>query len=86
MGVQLIGRRGDDGRLLRTARWLMERVPGNAEGAKVTDHVMRGPPRGTRRLPGGPRVLGAAVDLGAVVLVAVAFAGYDLFVAGSGRR
>ena len=26
MGVQLIGRRGDDGRLLRTASWLMERV------------------------------------------------------------
>ena len=26
MGVQLVGRRGDDARLLRTARWLMERV------------------------------------------------------------
>jgi len=26
MGVQLVGRRGDDGRLLRTARWLMERI------------------------------------------------------------
>jgi Asp-tRNA(Asn)/Glu-tRNA(Gln) amidotransferase A subunit family amidase len=24
MGVQLVGRRGDDARLLRTARWLME--------------------------------------------------------------
>ena len=26
MGVQLVGRRGDDGRLLRTASWLMDRV------------------------------------------------------------
>ncbi len=26
MGVQLVGRRGDDARLLRTARWLIERV------------------------------------------------------------
>lgn len=26
MGVQLVARRGDDGRLLRTARWLMERI------------------------------------------------------------
>lgn len=34
MGVQLIGRRGDDERLLRTARWLMERVQAmQAEGA-----------------------------------------------------
>jgi Asp-tRNA(Asn)/Glu-tRNA(Gln) amidotransferase A subunit family amidase len=33
MGAQLVGRRGDDGRLLRAARWLMERVaatPGEA--------------------------------------------------------
>jgi Asp-tRNA(Asn)/Glu-tRNA(Gln) amidotransferase A subunit family amidase len=30
MGVQLIGRRGDDARLLRTARWLMERIGGAA--------------------------------------------------------
>ena len=28
MGVQVVGRRGDDGRLLRTARWLMERIMG----------------------------------------------------------
>jgi Asp-tRNA(Asn)/Glu-tRNA(Gln) amidotransferase A subunit family amidase len=28
MGVQLVGRRGDDGRLLRSARWLMERIMG----------------------------------------------------------
>jgi Asp-tRNA(Asn)/Glu-tRNA(Gln) amidotransferase A subunit family amidase len=28
MGVQLVGRRGDDGRLLRAARWLMERIAG----------------------------------------------------------
>ena len=32
MGVQLVGRRGDDGRLLRTARWLMEHVAGDPEG------------------------------------------------------
>jgi Asp-tRNA(Asn)/Glu-tRNA(Gln) amidotransferase A subunit family amidase len=32
MGVQLVGRRGDDGRLLRTARWLAERVLGGGEG------------------------------------------------------
>ena len=31
MGVQLVGRRGDDGRLLRTARWLMERIVGGGE-------------------------------------------------------
>lgn len=28
MGVQLVGRRGDDARLLRTARWLLDRVAG----------------------------------------------------------
>ena len=28
MGVQLVGRRGDDARLLRTARWLVERLQG----------------------------------------------------------
>jgi Asp-tRNA(Asn)/Glu-tRNA(Gln) amidotransferase A subunit family amidase len=32
MGVQLIGARGDDARLLRTARWLMDRVLGTPEG------------------------------------------------------
>jgi aspartyl-tRNA(Asn)/glutamyl-tRNA(Gln) amidotransferase subunit A len=26
IGVQLVGRRGDDARLLRTARWLVEQV------------------------------------------------------------
>ena len=31
LGVQLVGRRRDDGRLLRSARWLVERVE-NAEG------------------------------------------------------
>lgn len=30
VGVQLVGRRGQDGRLLRTARWLVERVSGRA--------------------------------------------------------
>jgi Asp-tRNA(Asn)/Glu-tRNA(Gln) amidotransferase A subunit family amidase len=30
VGVQLVGRRGDDARLLRTAQWLMQRV-GNAK-------------------------------------------------------
>ena len=33
MGVQLIGRRGDDARLLRTARWLTERVEQAGGGA-----------------------------------------------------
>jgi Asp-tRNA(Asn)/Glu-tRNA(Gln) amidotransferase A subunit family amidase len=31
MGVQLVGRRGDDGRLLRTARWLQERLTASEE-------------------------------------------------------
>ena len=42
MGVQLIGRRGDDGRLLRTARWLMEHDRRQARRRrKVTDQLMR---------------------------------------------
>jgi Asp-tRNA(Asn)/Glu-tRNA(Gln) amidotransferase A subunit family amidase len=32
IGVQLVGRRHEDGRLLRTARWLMERILGPEEG------------------------------------------------------
>ena len=32
MGLQLVGRRGDDGRLLRSARWLMERLRGEDSG------------------------------------------------------
>ena len=28
VGVQLVAKRGDDGRLLRTARWLMDRISG----------------------------------------------------------
>lgn len=32
MGLQLVGRRGDDARLLRTARWLMAHVEMQAEG------------------------------------------------------
>lgn len=32
LGVQLVGRRGDDARLLRTARWLMDKVAAEAEG------------------------------------------------------
>jgi Asp-tRNA(Asn)/Glu-tRNA(Gln) amidotransferase A subunit family amidase len=31
MGAQLVGRRGDDARLLRTARWLMERITGGGQ-------------------------------------------------------
>ncbi len=31
IGVQLVGRRGDDARLLRTARWLTERIAGAGE-------------------------------------------------------
>lgn len=30
LGVQLVGRRGDDGKLLRTARWLMDKVAAEA--------------------------------------------------------
>jgi Asp-tRNA(Asn)/Glu-tRNA(Gln) amidotransferase A subunit family amidase len=33
VGVQLVGRRGHDGRLLRTARWLTAHVAGASEGA-----------------------------------------------------
>jgi Asp-tRNA(Asn)/Glu-tRNA(Gln) amidotransferase A subunit family amidase len=32
LGVQLVGRRGDDARLLRTARWLVERVRASVDG------------------------------------------------------
>ena len=32
LGVQLAGRRGDDARLLRTARWLADRIAGEADG------------------------------------------------------
>ena len=32
LGVQLVGRRGDDARLLRTARWLMDRVVAEVGG------------------------------------------------------
>ncbi|MDO9641407.1 MAG: amidase [Pseudotabrizicola sp.] len=34
MGLQLVGRRGDDARLLRTARWLMAHVDTQAEGGE----------------------------------------------------
>jgi aspartyl-tRNA(Asn)/glutamyl-tRNA(Gln) amidotransferase subunit A len=30
MGVQLVGRRGDDGRLLRTAQWLVQAISQSA--------------------------------------------------------
>jgi len=33
IGVQLVGQKGDDARLLRTARWLMETVRGSAPAA-----------------------------------------------------
>ena len=32
LGVQLVGRRGDDARLLRTARWLAQAVAADGEG------------------------------------------------------
>ena len=32
MGVQLVGKRGDDARLLRTARWLVESLQADAAG------------------------------------------------------
>lgn len=35
MGVQLVGRRGEDGRLLRTANWLAERVAGSGNGGLI---------------------------------------------------
>jgi Asp-tRNA(Asn)/Glu-tRNA(Gln) amidotransferase A subunit family amidase len=35
MGVQLVGRRGNDARLLRTARWLAVAVAGKRRGAKA---------------------------------------------------
>jgi Asp-tRNA(Asn)/Glu-tRNA(Gln) amidotransferase A subunit family amidase len=35
MGVQLVGRRGNDARLLRTARWLAVAVAGKRRGAKT---------------------------------------------------
>ncbi len=31
LGAQLVGRRGDDARLLRTARWLMARVAAESD-------------------------------------------------------
>jgi Asp-tRNA(Asn)/Glu-tRNA(Gln) amidotransferase A subunit family amidase len=34
LGVQLVGRRGNDARLLRTARWLFKRVSGQARRSK----------------------------------------------------
>lgn len=37
MGVQLVGRRGDDARLLRTARWLMAWATGAKAGEKADD-------------------------------------------------
>jgi Asp-tRNA(Asn)/Glu-tRNA(Gln) amidotransferase A subunit family amidase len=37
VGVQLVGRRGDDGRLLRTARWLVEYVAGLPGGERRAD-------------------------------------------------
>ena len=33
IGVQLVGEKGDDARLLRTARWLIETVRGSAPAA-----------------------------------------------------
>jgi len=31
LGVQLVGARGGDARLLRTGRWLVERIDGEAD-------------------------------------------------------
>jgi Asp-tRNA(Asn)/Glu-tRNA(Gln) amidotransferase A subunit family amidase len=36
VGVQLVGRRGNDARLLRTARWLAATLAGQSRGAKTT--------------------------------------------------
>jgi Asp-tRNA(Asn)/Glu-tRNA(Gln) amidotransferase A subunit family amidase len=37
LGVQLVGRRGDDARLLRTARWLVNNVGGDGNRPKKSD-------------------------------------------------
>ena len=37
MGVQLVGKRGDDARLLRTARWLVESLQAGADADAATD-------------------------------------------------
>jgi Asp-tRNA(Asn)/Glu-tRNA(Gln) amidotransferase A subunit family amidase len=37
IGVQLVGRRGDDARLLRTARWLVNNVGGEGNRTKKSD-------------------------------------------------
>jgi Asp-tRNA(Asn)/Glu-tRNA(Gln) amidotransferase A subunit family amidase len=45
IGVQLVGRRGNDARLLRTARWLVRKVDGGGRGragaAKSKDRPSR---------------------------------------------
>jgi Asp-tRNA(Asn)/Glu-tRNA(Gln) amidotransferase A subunit family amidase len=38
MGVQLLGRRGNDARLLRTANWLVKTLGGGRRGAKSSAH------------------------------------------------
>ena len=53
IGVQLVGRRGNDARLLRTARWLVKtltgdgrkspaRKPGTRKGQTMTAHLISG--------------------------------------------
>jgi len=37
MGVQLVGKRGDDARLLRTARWLVESLQAGVDADAATD-------------------------------------------------
>jgi len=42
VGVQVIGRRGEDGRLLRTARWLARTLQGEAGNAMAGDAMAGG--------------------------------------------
>jgi Asp-tRNA(Asn)/Glu-tRNA(Gln) amidotransferase A subunit family amidase len=43
LGVQLVGRRGDDARLLRTARWLAKTVQGRPRG-RASAQASKAPP------------------------------------------
>jgi Asp-tRNA(Asn)/Glu-tRNA(Gln) amidotransferase A subunit family amidase len=52
LGVQLVGRRGDDARLLRTARWLvatLARERPRARRSEAPGHVNRPPPRKSKQ-------------------------------------
>ena len=46
IGVQLVGRRGFDARLLRTARWLVNTLAGDGRRAKKAGKATAAPARG----------------------------------------